>query len=186
MSKNQESVQNRDWQIEFVRNWESVGRHWGVPKAMLTVHAWLIIQRTPRSTDDVMNALDLSRGTAHTMLQELTDWQLVYPLRSMGSRQVKFIAEQDPWTMMIAIMKKRKERELLPLLELNQWNASNKANMEATGHADLHRSMERTLHFAAQINQGVELAFQEDEAWWWRWLLNPLRTKLKSFDSSHQ
>ena len=73
------------------------------------------MQSSPQPTDAAMAALKMSRGRAHTVLQELVDWKLVYPIKRIGTRQITYVAEADPWTMMVAILQQRKERELRPL-----------------------------------------------------------------------
>jgi len=74
----------------FVEHWQEIGKHWGVPKAMLAVHAWLILKSQPQSTDDVMHHLNMSRGNAHNMLLELVEWELVHPLKTLGKTSSAF------------------------------------------------------------------------------------------------
>ena len=52
------------WELEFSKRWVAAGAHWGVPKTTLAVHGWLMAQPQPVSTDEVMSALELSRGGA--------------------------------------------------------------------------------------------------------------------------
>ena len=151
--------------------------HWGVPKAMLSVHAWLLMQSSPQPTDAAMAALKMSRGRAHTVLQELVDWKLVYPIKRIGTRQITYVAEADPWTMMVAIIQHRKERELQPLMELAEWNKEHKAELMQSGLGDFHVRLSTIVNRASQVNEALDHAKGESEPWWWRWLMSPLRTK---------
>ena len=146
--------------------WERVGAHWGMPRALLMVHAWLMSESAPRSTDDVMKALGLSRGRAHGVLQELVDWKLVHPLKRLGTRQVRYLAESDPWTMLLAIVQQRKARELDPLVELG-----------AADRTQLGVNLSLIALKAQQVSTALDWVQQEDETRWWSWLLSPLRTK---------
>lgn len=165
------------WQKEFIRNWEEAGQYWGVPKAMLSVHAWLLLENEPRSTDDVMEALGLSRGSAHSMLHMLVEWKLAHPIKRLASRQVRFIAEADPWTMLLAIAEQRTKRELEPLVALAQWNNQNGRNMQRDGKGELHQHLKLISSRARQVQEALERMQREDEKRWWNWLLAPLRTK---------
>lgn len=165
------------WQQEFIRNWEEAGQHWGVPKAMLSVHAWLLLENEPCSTDDVMEALCLSRGSAHSMLHMLVEWKLAHPIKRLGSRQVRFIAEADPWTMLLAIAEQRTKRELEPLVSLAQWTNQNGRNMQRDGKGELHQHLKLISTRAKQVQEALERMRREDEKRWWNWLLAPLRTK---------
>lgn len=165
------------WQQEFIRNWEEAGQHWGVPKAMLSVHAWLLLENEPRSTDDVMEALALSRGSAHSMLNLLVEWKLAHPIKRLGSRQVRFLAEADPWTMLLAITEQRTKRELEPLVSLAEWNHQNGPNMQRDGKGDLHQHLKVISNRAKQAQDALNRMRREDEKRWWNWLLAPLRTK---------
>lgn len=144
---------------------------------MLAVHGWLMTQATPVTTDDVMRALSLSRGSAHTMLQSLVDWKLVHAFKPLGTRQVRYLAEDDPYAMLIAIVRARKARELEPLAALAEWNEQMEATMALEGGAVFNVRLARITERAKRLDEVLDRSFREDEGWWWRWLLSPLRTK---------
>jgi len=144
---------------------------------MLSVHAWLLIQSNPQPTDAAMEALNMSRGRAHTVLQELVDWKLAHPIKRIGTRQIKYVAEQDPWTMLLAILHQRKNRELVPLLELAKWNDEHKKELLNSGQEAFHSRLSVIVNRASQLNQALDVAKSESESWWWSWILSPLRTK---------
>lgn len=144
---------------------------------MLAVHGWLMTQADPVTTDDVMRALSLSRGGAHTMLQSLVDWKLAHAFKPLGTRQVRFMAEDDPYAMLIAIVRARKARELAPLAALAEWNEQMQATMASEGRSEFHDRLAHITERAKRLDDVLERSIREDEGWWWRWLLSPLRTK---------
>lgn len=144
---------------------------------MLAVHGWLMTQADPVTTDDVMRALSLSRGGAHTMLQLLVDWKLAHAFKPLGTRQVHFMAEDDAYAMLIAIVRARKARELAPLADLAEWNDQMESTMALDGRSEFHSRLARITERARRLDEVLDCAVREDEGWWWRWLLSPLRTK---------
>lgn len=177
LSRNQKENTKTQWELEFSKRWVAAGVHWGVPKTTLAVHGWLMAQAVPVSTDDVMAALDLSRGGAHNALQSLVDWKLAHAFKPLGARQVKYTAEDDPFAMLMAIIHRRRMQELVPLAELAEWNAEMKDELTAHGRAEFHERIGGIAHRARQLDTLLVRTAREDEGWWWRWLLGPLRTK---------
>ncbi len=61
----------RDTRERFVEQWGVMGTQWGINRTMAQIHALLMTSADPMSTDEVMEALAISRGNAHTNLKEL-------------------------------------------------------------------------------------------------------------------
>ncbi|MGB0248937.1 MAG: GbsR/MarR family transcriptional regulator [Flavobacteriales bacterium] len=177
MSKIPTENTKTQWELEFSKHWVAAGAHWGVPKTTLAVHGWLMAQPQPVSTDEVMSALELSRGGAHNALQSLVDWKLAHAFKPLGARQVKYTAEDDPFAMLMAIIHKRRMQELVPLAELAEWNAQMKSELSKQGREDFHERLAAIAHRARQLDVLLVRTAREDEGWWWRWILGPLRTK---------
>ena len=177
LSKKQKENIKTHWELEFSKRWIAAGTHWGVPKTTLAVHGWLMAQAAPVSTDDVMVALELSRGGAHNALQSLVDWQLAHAFKPLGARQVQYTAEEDPFAMLMAVIHRRRQQELVPLAELDAWNAEMEAELAAHGREDFHERLKGIAHRARQLDMLLVRMAREDEGWWWRWVLGPLRTK---------
>ena len=161
----------------FVEHWQEIGKHWGVPKAMLAVHAWLILKPQPQSTDDVMHHLNMSRGNAHNMLLELVEWELVHPLKTLGNRQVLFVAEKEDWAMMTAILRVKKRRELDPFLTLDDWREVHSEELSSGANDGLDARLKSWMVTAQKLDRLTHLASREDESWWRRWIFSALRTK---------
>ncbi|MCA9255882.1 MAG: MarR family transcriptional regulator, partial [Phycisphaerales bacterium] len=61
----------------FIRRWGEMGGYWGINRTMAEIHALLFVSNEPVCTDDVMDRLLVSRGTASTNLRALVDWGLI-------------------------------------------------------------------------------------------------------------
>jgi DNA-binding transcriptional regulator GbsR (MarR family) len=104
----------------FIDSWGEMGPKWGIPKAMAQIHALLMVSEKPLSTDDVMEALEISRGNANTNLRALADWGLARRVFVKGDRKEYFQSDKDVWNMFCRIARERKKREIEPALETMQ------------------------------------------------------------------
>lgn len=96
--------------------WGALGTQWGINRTMAQIHALLMTAAEPMSTDEVMEALEVSRGNAHTNLKELVAWGLVRPVVRKGERRDYFEAEKDVWHIFTTVARERKRREIEPAL----------------------------------------------------------------------
>ncbi|MDX9910569.1 MAG: ArsR family transcriptional regulator [Phycisphaerales bacterium] len=106
----------RDLQDRFVAAWGQMGSVWGISRTMAEVHALLYVTGQPLCTDDVMERLQISRGNASMSLRALLDWGIIARTHKRGDRKEYFVAEQDVWAMVRAILRERLKREVNPLL----------------------------------------------------------------------
>ena len=93
-----------------------MGYQWGINKTMAQLHALLMVSEKALSTDDVMAALEISRGHANTNLRALVDWGLVRRVFQKGDRKEYFAAEKDVWKIFCTVSRERKKREIEPVL----------------------------------------------------------------------
>jgi len=100
----------------FVRTWGEMGSSWGIPRTMAEVHALLYIVGEAMNTDQVMDRLSVSRGSASMSLRALMDWGLVHRVHVRGDRKEYFKADLDVWNMFRIILRERKRREIDPVL----------------------------------------------------------------------
>ncbi len=107
-----------DAKQKFISTWGELGCNWGICRTMGHIHAVLLISPQPKSADDIMEELQISRGNANMNLRALLDWGLVYRKSIAGDRKDYFIAEKDLWTVFKKTLSKRKQRELTPMLEM--------------------------------------------------------------------
>jgi DNA-binding transcriptional regulator GbsR (MarR family) len=101
----------------FVALWGQMAANWGIPRTMAEVHALLFIAGQPMNTDELMEALRISRGSASMTLKALQEWGIVSRTHVRGDRREYFQAEQDVWKLFRTILRERKKREIDPLIE---------------------------------------------------------------------
>jgi len=103
---------------EFLARWGEFGPAWGVSRTMSGIHALLMVSPDPLDTDQIMAALDISRGSAHGNLKELAEWGLVRRRRLPGSRKDHYEAEKDVWRVVQLIARQRQRKEVEPVLDV--------------------------------------------------------------------
>src|SRR5262245_30739103 len=101
----------------FIRRWGEMGGYWGINRTMAELHALLYISAEPLCTDDIMEALQISRGNTSLNLRQLVDWCLISRVHKKGDRKEYFIAETDVWEMFQTIVRERRRREVEPIIE---------------------------------------------------------------------
>jgi DNA-binding transcriptional regulator GbsR (MarR family) len=101
----------------FVALWGQMAANWGIPRTMAEVHGLLFIVNRPLNTDEVMESLGISRGSASMTLRALQEWGIVSRVHLRGDRKEYFQAEQDVWKLFRTILRERKKREIDPLIE---------------------------------------------------------------------
>ena len=100
---------------QFIMGWGAFGTNWGINRTMAQTHALLLISPDPLTQDDMMEALNISRGNANMNIRDLINWNLVYKESLAGDRKEYFRAEKDMWEVAKRIVKERKRREIEPL-----------------------------------------------------------------------
>lgn len=101
----------------FIRRWGEMAASWGISRTMAEIHALLYVADQPLCTDDVMDQLQVSRGSASTNLRQLVTWGLVVRSHRRGDRRDYFEADTDVWQMFQTISRERRRREVEPILE---------------------------------------------------------------------
>ncbi len=110
-----ESVRNL-----FIRRWGEMAQSWGISRTMAEIHALLFVATDPLCTDDVMEQLAVSRGSASTNLRQLINWGLIHRVHRRTDRKEYFEAEKDVWQMFETITRERRRREVEPIVETIQ------------------------------------------------------------------
>lgn len=143
---------------EFVTQWGIMGAQWGINRTMAQIHALLMTAPEVMSTDDVMEALEISRGNAHTNLKDLVGWGLIRIVTKKGERKEFFEAEKDVWEIFRRVARERKRREIDPALEtLRNCKAATEDMQSADGKA-FHAQMgqlEDFVSFASKMGDRV-------------------------------
>ncbi len=101
----------------FIRRWGEMAASWGISRTMAEIHALLYLATGPLCTDDIMEQLEVSRGSASMNLRDLVNWGLVHRVHRRGDRKEYFDGEKDVWQMAETIMRERRRREVQPIVE---------------------------------------------------------------------
>jgi len=103
---------------QFISTWGELGCNWGICRTMGHIHALLLISPEALSADEIMEELQISRGNSNMNLRGLMDWGLVYRQSKPGERKDFYTAEKDFWNVFRKTLRKRKEKELAPMLKM--------------------------------------------------------------------
>ncbi|MDB0056206.1 HTH domain-containing protein [bacterium] len=157
---------------EFVAQWGVMGAQWGINRTMAQIHALLMTSAKPLSTDEVMEALEISRGNAHTNLKDLVGWGLVRIITKKGERKEFFESEKGVWEMFRRIAIERKRREIDPALAVLQRCKEETKDMTGKDAEIFHEQMKELEEFvsfaskmadrvaAMQHGKAMQLAFK--------------------------
>lgn len=102
----------------FIESWGTLGTNWGISRTMAQVHALLLVSCHSLCADEIMEALQISRGNANMSVRSLMDWGLVHKVLKPGDRKDYFEAEKDMVTVMKQIILQRKRKELDPMIKV--------------------------------------------------------------------
>ena len=103
---------------QFINTWGELGCNWGICRTMGHIHALLLISPESLCAEDIMEELQISRGNANMNLRALMDWGLVYRGSRPGERKDFYSAEKDFWNVFRKTLRKRKDKELTPMLDM--------------------------------------------------------------------
>jgi len=111
-------MQFEEGKNKFIKTWGELGTNWGINKTMGQIHGMLLVGTREYTTDEIMAELNISRGNVNMNLRTLVEWQLIKKVEKTGDRKDYYAAEKDIWTVFRHIIKKRKEKELHPMIHL--------------------------------------------------------------------
>lgn len=140
----------------FVAQWGALGTQWGINRTMAMIHAYLMVSPNPVDTEEVMGALQVSRGNANTNLRELVDWGLVRKVVKPGERREYFEAEKDTWRMFCTIARERKRRETEPAQRLLRAFVEDASPFEGPGPDEFRRQLSALGDFVEMSNSILE------------------------------
>lgn len=92
-----------------------MGSKWGISKTMGQLFALLYVNSKPCNMEEIMEALDISRGNASMSLRSLIDWKIVKKINVEKTRKDYYEAEADIFRFAQFIVQKRREIELIPV-----------------------------------------------------------------------
>lgn len=164
-----------DAKAQFIQAWGLLGAQWGVNRTMAQIHALLLIAPEPLCAEEIMEALDISRGNANMNVRELMNWGIVEKILVPGERKEFFIAEKDIWKAGTAIARERKKRELDPILkvliQLNKVEGDQKDK-----HVKAFRdTISNIQKFAHQTDAALNAFIKSEEHWFYSTLMKVIR-----------
>lgn len=136
----------------FIRRWGELSGYWGINRTMAELHALLYISADALCTDDIMAALQISRGNTSMNLRQLVDWGLISRVHRKGDRKEYFTAETDVWEMFQTIVRERRRREVEPIIE----TIGRCRQMVCEGMADLNDEQRREAEVYQQRLQSMD------------------------------
>lgn len=149
---------------KFIDAWGCLSCKWGINKTMAHIHALLLFEEQALCADEIMKLLEVSRGNVNMNLRCLVDWELIEGVSKKGDRKEYFIAEKDMWIIFSKIIKKRKEKELIPLQNLlNDLCTSEKGDSKE--EEEFHNTICEMRMFADKADKMLENVVNSDNSW---------------------
>lgn len=141
-----------DSRRQFVDLWGQMAGHWGVNRTMAQMHALLMVSAEPMTAEQIMEELQISRGSVSMNLRDLVNWGIVRRTSLPGDRRDFFTTEGDVWVVFQNIFRERKRRELDPLLNRLEQCLQSAGSVptdpaQQAGHAAYVRRMQELIHF---------------------------------------
>ncbi len=152
-----------DTRKKFISAWGAIGTQWGINRTMAQIHALLLISEKSLSTEDIMSDLNISRGNVNMNVRELMSWGIVHKVLKFGERKEFFTAEKDIYKTAIQILKKRRNRELVPILNL--LNDLEFQNIEKDGGGHFKKIVGDIHQFGERTNKILDKMVMADEHW---------------------
>lgn len=147
---------------KFIDTWGALGSDWGINKSVAQVQALLLVSDTALSTDEIMEALKISRGNANMSLRQLMDYGIIYKKVVAGERKEFFVAEKDVWKWAMRIAMMRKQKEINPVLAiLKDLKNDTKGDKTAEGKA-FNKMVGEVQSFTDQISTLADKVFESN------------------------
>ncbi len=153
----------KEAQEKFISAWGAFGTQWGINRTMAQIHALLLVSEDPLSADDIMQQLNISRGNVNMNVRELMSWGIVHKVLKFGERKEFFTAEKDIYKTAIQILKERRKRELVPVLEL--LSDLEKQEIKEEGGEQFKKLMGDISRFGESTNKMLDKMVKADEHW---------------------
>lgn len=112
------AVQLSESQRQLIEVWGRLAYSWGVGPTMAQIFALLYVYPEPLDSDAILETLQISRGNVSINLRKLLEWGLIHKIEIPSSRRALYTAERDIWVIASQIIRKRFEREIVPISDL--------------------------------------------------------------------
>jgi DNA-binding transcriptional regulator GbsR (MarR family) len=152
---------------KFIEAWGKLGSEWGINRTMAQVHALLLISPEAMTTEEIMEALSISRGNANMTLRDLIGWGLIEKQHKPGERKEYFYAEKDTWHIARQVAQERKKRELDPVLKILNELQSVKGDEKDPEYKTFKTSIAGINKLASNVNRTLDTMLKAEENWFW-------------------
>lgn len=156
---------------KFITEWGVLGSAWGVNRTMAQIHAYLMSCSDAKTTDEIMEALSISRGNAHSNIKELANWGMVKKVLKKKERKEFFQAEKDPWKIFCMVAKERKKREIEPALEVLKSCSEDMKGAKGQEGEEFQKQLAELTSFVEMGNNAMEKISRVEKCILFKWLL---------------
>jgi len=152
---------------KFIEAWGKLGSEWGINRTMAQVHALLLITPDALTTEEIMEALSISRGNVNMTVRDLISWGLVEKQLRAGERKEYFYADKDTWNIARQVAKERRKRELDPVIKILDELSKVKGDAKDPGYKTFNKSVTDINKLAKNVDKTLETMIKADESWFW-------------------
>ncbi|WP_426326560.1 GbsR/MarR family transcriptional regulator [Pedobacter sp. R-06] len=153
--------------LKFIEAWGKLGSEWGINRTMAQVHALLLISPEALTTEEIMEALSISRGNANMTLRDLIGWGLIEKQHKAGERKEYFFADKDVWNIARQVAKERKKRELEPVLKVLNELSGVVGDEKDPEFKTFKKSVSDINKLAVNVDKTLETMLKAEESWFW-------------------
>ncbi|WP_412466488.1 GbsR/MarR family transcriptional regulator [Pedobacter sp. KLB.chiD] len=153
--------------LKFIEAWGKLGSEWGINRTMAQVHALLLISPEALTTEEIMDALSISRGNANMTLRDLIGWGLIEKQHKAGERKEYFFADKDVWNIARQVAKERKKRELEPVLKVLNELSNVVGDEKDPEYKTFKKSVNDINKLAVNVDKTLETMLKAEENWFW-------------------
>lgn len=137
---------------KFIDTWGLLGSEWGINRSVAQVQALLLVSTEPISTDEIMEALTISRGNANMSLRQLMDYGIIYKKVIAGDRKEYFIAEKDIWKWAVKIAMMRKQKEIDPVMNVLKELKEETKKIKTAEGKEFYKTVDDIQSFTEQLS----------------------------------
>lgn len=159
---------------KFIQAWGTLGSAWGINKAMGQIHALLLISEDPLSTEDIMEALKISRGNANMNIRGLIDWGIVQKVYKPGERKEYFSAGKDILELARQVSRERRRREIEPVMRvLDELQEVSQGDVNEVAY---FKAVTKDLgEFTKQVDGALDKFSRSDKNWFFQVLMKMMK-----------
>jgi DNA-binding transcriptional regulator GbsR (MarR family) len=147
---------------KFIDIWGSLGSEWGINRSVAQVQALLLVSTEPVSTDEIMEALTISRGNANMSLRQLLDYGIIYKKVYAGDRKEYFIAEKDVWKWAVKIAMMRKQKEIDPVMNVLKELKEETRKSQSAETKEFYKTVSDIQSFTEQLGTLADKIFSSN------------------------